>query len=122
MPKRARTHRPPTIKAPKHLARGSASQRGYGARWRRLRAYILQRQPLCVDPFGDHAGRLVPAIHVDHIVPRADGGTDAEGNLQPLCETCHARKTVLHDGGFGRPKRPTDRAQMSANDGEQMCS
>jgi len=114
MPYRPKPHRPPVMSVPRHLRRGSASQCGYGAHWRRLRMYVLVRQPLCADPFGHHAAdnRLVPASQVDHIVPRADGGTDAEDNLQALCETCHARKTALHDGGFGRVKR-----QMGRTDG-----
>ena len=108
MPCKLKMHRTPTLKARAHSVRGSASQRGYDARWRRLRLLVLNRQPFCADPFGHHAAngpRLIPARHVDHVVPRADGGTDDEENLQALCATCHARKTVLHDGGFGRAKR-----------------
>ncbi|TSD59033.1 HNH endonuclease [Variovorax sp. KBS0712] len=32
--------------------------------------------------------------HIDHIVELADGGTNDESNLQPLCnEPCHREKT-----------------------------
>lgn len=32
--------------------------------------------------------------HLDHIVPRADGGDEwLEDNLQILCAPCHAEKT-----------------------------
>jgi 5-methylcytosine-specific restriction protein A len=41
--------------------------------------------------------------HVDHIVPKAHGGTDDSGNLQTLCRSCHSSKTATEDGGgFGR--------------------
>ncbi|RYE73276.1 MAG: HNH endonuclease [Oxalobacteraceae bacterium] len=33
--------------------------------------------------------------HIDHIVPREQGGSNDESNLQPLCnEPCHAEKTA----------------------------
>jgi 5-methylcytosine-specific restriction protein A len=63
----------------------------------------LAREPLCRDC--KSRGLLTPGEHVDHIIPKRDGGENALDNLQTLCETCHARKTVLHDGGFGRAKR-----------------
>jgi len=34
-----------------------------------------------------------PATEVDHILPISEGGTNDIGNLQALCETCHAAKT-----------------------------
>jgi 5-methylcytosine-specific restriction enzyme A len=67
-------------------ARGTAAQRGYGARWQKLRRLYLRRYPVCV-----LCGR--PATDVDHILPRRRGGSDHETNLQALCASCHARKT-----------------------------
>ncbi len=66
--------------------RGSASSRGYGASWRKLRAWYLARNPLCV-----MCGKA--AREVDHILPREDGGTDDQENLQSLCKSCHSKKT-----------------------------
>lgn len=79
--------------------RGSSAKRGYGARWRKLRAMVLQRQPLCADPFGSHAaaGQVVMATDVDHIQPKRRGGRDRMENLQPLCHSCHSRKTGKGD-------------------------
>ena len=39
------------------------------------------------------AGHATVATEVDHIVPKAEGGTDEETNLQSICRCCHAVKT-----------------------------
>lgn len=82
--------------------RGSAAQRGYGARWRKLRAMKLGADPICSDPYHQHPGQVVAATEVDHILPKARGGTDAWENLQSLCGSCHSHKTATQDGGWGR--------------------
>lgn len=83
--------------------KGSRHARGYGSRWDKLRRQILARDSylcqaclrqgritaLCVRP-RDHA--------VDHIIPKAQGGTDDERNLQSLCEPCHAAKSDRDEG------------------------
>ena len=74
--------------------RGTSTQRGYGARWQKLRLMFLRSNPICADPFGVHVGEATPATDVDHIRPKSQGGTDAWWNLQPLCRSCHARKTA----------------------------
>lgn len=65
--------------------------RGYGYRWRKLRDAVLAARPLC--KMCDDRGRVTLATEVDHIVPKAKGGTDAWDNLQPLCSDCHREKT-----------------------------
>jgi 5-methylcytosine-specific restriction protein A len=79
--------------------RGSAHARGYGRAWNRIRALMLAREPHCRQC--RRAGSLVRAVAVDHIVPRSAGGGDTPRNLQPLCQSCHSRKTARSDGGFG---------------------
>ncbi len=76
-------------------ARGSASARGYGYRWRRLSARIL------ADHRAAH-GNLCPGwmrephraevLTVDHVVPRSVGGGDERSNLQVLCRVCNSAK------------------------------
>lgn len=80
--------------------RGSASSRGYGPAWARLRRRHLAMHPVCVACDAD--GYTTPATDVDHIIPRARGGTDHASNLQSLCRSCHSRKTALEDGRWGR--------------------
>ena len=82
--------------------RPTAHQRGYGATWRRLRAIVLARHPVCADPFSLHRGAVVLATDVDHIMPKAAGGRDVENNLQALCHSCHSHKTALQNNFGGR--------------------
>ena len=58
----------------------------YGRAWRRISHYILRRWPFC-----QRCG--APATDVDHIRPLRSGGTHDLANLQPLCHSCHSRKT-----------------------------
>ena len=79
--------------------RASAYDRGYGgAVWRALRRAVLARDPLC------KICLRRDAKHADHIVAKKDGGTNAMSNLRGVCASCHSRKTVLEDGGLGRPR------------------
>lgn len=76
--------------------RGTAATRGYDRAWRKLRERILARDPVC------RSCDKRPSSEVDHIVPKAEGGSDHPDNLQGLCKSCHSRKTVQEDGGLGR--------------------
>jgi len=42
-----------------------------------------------------HNGLLTKAVEVDHITPKAQGGTDSKDNLQAICNNCHTEKTNL---------------------------
>lgn len=74
--------------------RPSASKRGYGHTWQKLRKLILHRDPVCVMCARE------AATEVDHIVALAKGGDNALENLQGLCKSCHSRKTATEDGAF----------------------
>lgn len=80
--------------------RGSSAARGYDAEWRRVRAIVLAEEPTC------RVCHEAPSTDVDHIVPKRQGGTNARANLRGVCHSCHSSKTVLEDGGFGRPTTP----------------
>lgn len=60
--------------------------------WVKTRGRILRRDHyLCVPCM--MGGRPTPATQVDHIKPKASGGTDDDGNLQAICDECHKAKT-----------------------------
>lgn len=72
--------------------RGSSRQRGYDARWERVRSMHLAAEPLC--RMCSQAGRTTAAVLVDHILPINDGGAILDDrNLQSLCRSCHDEKT-----------------------------
>ncbi|WP_414455028.1 HNH endonuclease [Enterobacter quasiroggenkampii] len=67
-------------------------QRGYGSKWEIIRARILKRDNGLCQLHIRH-GIVKQASCVDHIIPKAQGGTDDDANLQSLCWRCHATKT-----------------------------
>jgi len=60
--------------------------------WRKLRLYVLQYEPLC------RTCKKVATV-VDHIKPiRLGGSRMDEKNLQPLCASCHNKKSRSERG------------------------
>lgn len=83
----------PTSRVPEQTQRPSARERGYNTRWDKARKTFLARQPLCAHCQAN--GKLTAATVVDHIVPHR-GNQQLfwdRTNWQPLCTTCHNRKT-----------------------------
>lgn len=95
MPNRLPTFAPPWIRKRARVrapdARPSASKRGYGSRaWKLARQEALVRDNYqCRACLRVVHGR---AAHVDHIVPKSQGGADTLDNLQTLCVSCHSKK------------------------------
>jgi len=77
--------------------RASSKDRGYGREYRRLRALLLKREPLCRPC--NAKGRTTVATQVDHILAIANGGAAHDiTNLQPICAECHQDKCNLDKG------------------------
>lgn len=108
--------------------RGSRHERGYGAEWERLRAQVLERDGyLCMIGRG-RGSCTIDATEVDHIIPKAEGGSDELENLQAVCPTCHRAKSERdaarqrRDGGRfknlepGRQDRAPRREHASADE------
>lgn len=77
--------------------RGTASQRGYTYKWRQFARKYLEQHSVC-------AICGAPATVCDHKTDTADMMIDAygtfdynEGNYQPLCARCNARKGATVD-------------------------
>ena len=73
-----------------------ANLRGYDWAWQKRAKRILAGEPLCRACLD--LGIATIATEVDHILPKAKGGTDEEDNLQPLCTPCHIAKTIAEAG------------------------
>lgn len=82
--------------------RGTRHQRGYGTNWERERKVVLARDGGLCQPCL-RRGHTTPGCNtVDHIVPKARGGTDDRRNLQCICSgpsSCHQKKTQAESRG-----------------------
>ena len=71
--------------------------KGYDSRWNKARVRFLKTHPLCVRCRAK--GMITPATVVDHVTPHRGNQKLFwnEGNWQPLCKSCHDRKTMTED-------------------------
>lgn len=77
--------------------RGSRQSRGYGAGWEGKRQAVFARDKgLCQECL--RMGIITAPVGrrriCDHVMPKAEGGSDDMSNLQTLCKTCSDRKTA----------------------------
>ncbi len=81
--------------------RGTSTERGYDARWRKARKMFLARNPVCVRCH--ELNRVEIATVVDHVDPHRGDYEKFwdESNWQALCKPCHDKKTATEDGAFG---------------------
>ena len=88
--------RPWIPKRPEHMREVDNSAFYNSKRWRSLRKYFIQKNPLCRHCERD--GITKPAYVIDHIKPISIYGmgvaTDIN-NLQALCESCHNKKSAM---------------------------
>ncbi len=86
-----------------HPALAWAKRLRSSQRWQDVRRLVLQKHPLCADPFGHHAedGEVILATEVDHVLGLSDRPDLAftESNLAPLCTACHAKKSGMERAG-----------------------
>lgn len=72
---------------------------GYTNTWLKARKAFLIAHPLCVECA--KLGKTTPATEVDHIIPHKGNKTLFwnEKNWQPLCKSCHSKKTFTETLG-----------------------
>lgn len=78
--------------------RGTATERGYGWAWTKLRNVVMYRDHGLCQPC-KRRGLTALAGAVDHITPKSQGGTDDLANLQAICDPCHKGKTAAEARG-----------------------
>lgn len=90
MPNKPPTHRPHG-QTPEN--RPSACKRGYGRAHRRARIGVISGS-LCVEC--EQRGFVEPATVLDHIVPHRGDPVlrDDPANMQPMCASCHGKKSA----------------------------
>ena len=78
----------------------SRHKRGYGTAWDKLREQVMQRDTgLCHCPQCQGGTLRIRLAHeVDHIKPKAQGGTDDLSNLRAVNHECHLRITLEQQG------------------------
>ncbi|TQV76662.1 HNH endonuclease [Aliikangiella marina] len=81
---------------------GNTTDRGYGAAWRKTRVRIKARAKGLCEPCKEQGFIHLGSI-CDHIIPKAEGGTDDESNLQWVCDAYHKKKTA-QEGARGRKR------------------
>lgn len=74
--------------------RKTRQQRGYGRDHDAMRALVLNEEPLCRACLAMCPPRYSATQVADHIVPKAEGGTDDRDNYQGLCRPCDVVKTA----------------------------
>lgn len=101
LPARIKPLDPPKQRGWDKDGRPSAKDRGYGWEWQKLRDSIMVRDHGLCQPCKRH-GFVTLARDVDHIVNKAQGGTDHPANLQAICsgpDSCHEAKTQAESHG-----------------------
>jgi 5-methylcytosine-specific restriction protein A len=84
---------------PVHGRRPSGRAAGYNSEWERLSKNYLSMHTRCVDC--DERAQVV-----DHIEPHRGNQVLfwSRSNWQPMCKSCHSKKTASQDGGFGNAR------------------
>ena len=70
--------------------RENGPERISGSKLQALRRALFMREPLCRTCAAK--GETALATIRDHIRPVAEGGTDDDSNIQPICGPCHQAK------------------------------
>lgn len=83
----------PACERGRDARRGTSTQRGYDADYRRRRAAVIAAEPWCHTepscPYAD-SGTSANPLTADHVLPVSKGGR--HGPLVPLCKRCNSGK------------------------------
>lgn len=100
MPRRVPTFRPPS-RFVRRDTRPTAAARGYcTAAWQRTRLAVIARDEGRCQLCGELVDGADRTAHIDHIIEKANGGTDALENLRLVHRHCHSRRHAS-ESSFG---------------------
>ena len=85
-----------TAPKPRPMAKNNWGSGRGGRPWRRLKDEMHLRDGYTCRS----CGLVSMKLELDHIINKAQGGTDDESNLQSLCAECHKKKTQKESRGF----------------------
>jgi 5-methylcytosine-specific restriction protein A len=92
MPRRVPTFRPPWL-ARKREPRPNAAARGYCTpQWQRTRLAVIARDAGICQLCGQLVRGENGEAHIDHIIEKARGGSDALQNLRLVHRSCHSKR------------------------------
>lgn len=98
MPSRPPSLRPRKVPADRKLSnwtkRESRQARGYGRAHDLMRVQVLREEPLCRICRAMDPPRITASTIADHVIPKAEGGTDERENYQGICRPCDILKTA----------------------------
>ncbi len=83
-----------TSRAPMLEAKAGTTEMERGRAWMAKRQRVAAAHGYRCQGAGCGRIWLSHRDQIDHIVPREQGGSNDESNLQPLCHECHALKTA----------------------------
>lgn len=95
----------PKIKPSNWTKRENRHARGYGRAHELMRELVLGEEPLCRACKVKAPPLYRAAVVADHIVPKAEGGSDERENYQGLCDPCHRAKTARESANARRRAR-----------------
>ena len=98
----------PKAKPSNWSKRESRQARGYGRAHELMRAQVLREEPLCRACLAMNPSRTSASQVADHIIPKAEGGTDDRENYQGLCKPCDVLKTA-RESARGRKRSGASR-------------
>lgn len=98
MPVRPERHKPASLPTERHEVGPSWGQGRGGRPWRRKRDAVLLRDQFTCQV----CSKVSDELEVDHIIPRARGGSDDMTNLRAICVPCHKVKTAREGGNRSR--------------------
>jgi len=93
---RCEAHARPAWSGAGGTSRASAAERGYDATYRRNRAIVLRRDPVCL------LCGAAPSTQADHIVPASQGGGSDIENLRGVCARCNLARISARGGAAPR--------------------